>query len=214
MGHDRHLDSAAAPLRSRVKTAGVIIAGGRSSRMGGVEKAFIEVGGKRILDRIVDRMSPQVDRLAINANGDAVRFQDTGLTVIPDLPEAAQTPLAGFHAALQWAKATGFDRLITMPSDAPFLPRDLVARLAATKQKAAIADSNGHEHYLTGLWPVMLGEVLDGAMKGGVLRVKDWARHVNAATVEWPVHPFDPFFNVNTPDDLALAQAIAAEFDQ
>ncbi len=196
-----------------MKTAGVIIAGGRSSRMGGGEKVFIEVGGKRILDRIIERMAPQVDRLAINANGDATRFQDTGLTVIPDLPEAAQTPLAGFHAALQWAKATGFDRLLTIPSDAPFLPRDLMAQLAAV-QKAAIAESNGQEHYLTGLWPVMLSGVLDEAIEAGMLRVKDWASHVDAATVEWPVHPFDPFFNVNTSDDLARAQAIAAEFDQ
>lgn len=196
-----------------MKTAGVIIAGGRSSRMGGVEKIFVEVGGKRILDRIIDRMSPQVDRLSINANGDPARFQATGLTVLPDLPDSAQTPLAGFHAAWRWTKTEGYDRLLTIPSDAPFLPRDLVERLAA-KQKTAIAASNGQDHYLTGLWPVALSGALDEAIKAGMLRVKDWANHVDAATVEWPAHPFDSFFNVNTPEDLVQAQAIAMEFDQ
>lgn len=194
-------------------TAGVIIAGGRSSRMGGVEKVFIEIGGKTILDRLIERIGPQVDRLAINANGDATRFQATGLAVIPDLSVGVQTPLAGFHAALHWANAAGFDRLITIPSDAPFLPRDLVGRLAS-KQKTAIAASNEQDHYLTGLWPVALSGALDEAIKAGMLRVRDWASHVDAATVEWSVHPFDPFFNVNTPEDLARAQAIAAEFEQ
>ncbi len=194
--------------------AGVIIAGGRSSRMGGVEKVFIEVGGKRILDRIIERMAPQVDRLAINANGDATRFQGSGLTVIPDLPDGGQTPLAGFHATLRWAKAAGFDWLITIPSDAPFLPRDLVTRLATFKARAAIAKSSGQEHYLTGLWPVALSGALDEAITAGMLRVKDWAAHVDAATAEWPVDLFDPFFNVNSPEQLAQAQAIAVEFGQ
>jgi len=193
--------------------AGVIIAGGRSSRMGGVEKVFIEIGGKRILEHIIGRMAPQLDRLAINANGDATRFRDTGLAVIADLPDGVQTPLAGFHAALRWAKTTGFDWLVTLPSDAPFVPRDLVARFAATGQKAAIGVSNGQEHYLTGLWSVSLSETLDDAVKTGMFRVKDWAHRVGAVAVEWPVHPFDPFFNVNTPEDLAGAQAIAAKFE-
>jgi len=195
-----------------VRIAGVIIAGGRSSRMGGVEKVFLEVGGRRIIERIIERMGPQVDRLAINANGDPTRFHATGLTVIPDFPDSVRTPLAGFHAALRWTKAAGFDWLMTLPSDAPFLPHDLLVRLAASKQRATIAASNGQEHYLTGLWSVALTETLDDALRTGMFRVKDWANHVGAVAFEWPPQPFDPFFNVNAPEDLAEAQAIAAEF--
>ncbi len=196
-----------------MKIAGVIIAGGRSSRMSGAEKIFLEIGGKRIVDRIMERLAHQVDRLAINANGDASRFHGTGLIVIPDLPDGVQTPLAGFHAALRWTKAQGFDCLVTVPSDAPFLPRDLVAKFAAAKQKAVIAVANGQEHYLTGLWSASLTETMDSAIKTGVLRVKDWTRHVGAAVIEFPAEPFDPFLNINTREDLVRAQAIAAEFD-
>lgn len=193
--------------------AGVIIAGGRSSRMEGVEKIFIEIGGKRILDRIVDRLAPQAGRLAINANGDIKRFESTGLAVIPDLPDDKQTPLAGLHAALHWTKANGFGWLLTVASDTPFLPRDLVAKLVTAHHEVAIAASGGQQHFLTGLWSVSLCAMLDDAIKNThILRVQDWAKRMNAVALEWPVEPFDPFFNVNTPEDLAEAQKIAARF--
>ena len=193
--------------------AGVIIAGGRSSRMGGGEKIFAQVGDGNILGHIVDRMASQVGRLAINANGDAARFASTGLDVIADLPGDAETPLAGLRAALRWTAGNGFDSLITVPSDTPFLPRDLLARLAAAGQKAAIAASGGQDHYLTGLWAVSMNGALDNAIREApMFRVKDWAKLAAAAKVEWPDRPFDPFFNVNTPDDLAEARRIAAEF--
>ncbi|HUR42501.1 MAG TPA: molybdenum cofactor guanylyltransferase MobA [Aestuariivirga sp.] len=197
-----------------MKIAGIIIAGGRSTRMGGVEKVLLEVGGKRILDRLIGRMAPQVHQLAINANGDGARFKSTGLTVISDLPGGAATPLAGLHAGLHWANLNGYEALVALPSDAPFLPYDLVTKLVSVKQKAAIAASGGQDHYLTGLWSLSLLRSLDDAIKSnGMLRVKDWAGHVGAVAIEWPVHPFDPFFNINTPEDLAEAQAIAAEFN-
>ncbi len=197
-----------------MKVAGVIIAGGRSSRMGGQEKIFTEIGGRPILDRIVDRLAHQVDRLAINANGDATRFRSSGLTIFPDLPDDAETPLAGLHAAFHWAKAHGFEALLTVPSDAPFLPRDLVAKLAAGKKETAIAASGGQVHYLTGLWPVVLSRSIDDAIRDTrMFRMQDWAKFADALPVEWPVQPYDPFFNVNTPADVAKAEKIAAEFE-
>ena len=197
-----------------MKLAGVIIAGGRSSRMEGREKIFIGIGGKTLLDRIMGRMMHQIDRLAINANGDATRFGSTGLTVIADLPGDVESPLAGLHAALRWANAHGFDRLVTVPSDTPFLPRDLVSKLAGAMHKAAIAASGGQKHFLTGLWPVPLCGMLDDAIENTrMFRVQDWAQRAEAASVEWPAQPFDPFFNVNTPEDLAEARKIAAQFD-
>ncbi|MGH6908494.1 MAG: molybdenum cofactor guanylyltransferase MobA [Aestuariivirga sp.] len=192
--------------------AGVIIAGGRSSRMGGAEKVFVKIRGRSILDRIIDHLAPQVTRLAINANGDATRFANTGLGVIADLPDAAEIPLAGLQAALHWTKAQGFNRLLTVPSDTPFLPRDLVGRLSG--QQTAIAASGGQAHYLTGLWPVSLCAALDGWIASTqTFRAEDWANHANAARIEWQTDPFDPFFNVNTPEDLARAEKIASEFD-
>jgi len=187
-----------------------IIAGGRSSRMGGEEKAFKPVGGKTVLDRIIARIKPQVDILAINANGDSRRFSYTGLAVFPDRLTDSATPLAGVHASLAWARDHGHDRLLTVPADTPFLPRDLAQRLAAP----AIAASGGQEHFIIGLWPAGLADDLERAIRDdGLFRVMDWAARVHAEPVEWPTTPYDPFFNINTPQDLAEAARIAAEFD-
>ena len=197
-----------------MRIAGAIIAGGRSSRMGGIEKAFVEIGGKPILDRIVARLTPQVDRLVINANGDANRFAQSGLAVLPDLRADIATPLAGLHASLHWAAHNGAEWLLTVPADTPFLPRDLMQKLSTGSHDAVIAASGGQKHFLTGLWATSLLPVLESAITAKALvRVKDWAAKADAATVEWPVSLFDPFFNVNTPEDLAEAARIAAEFD-
>jgi molybdopterin-guanine dinucleotide biosynthesis protein A len=193
-----------------MKIAGAIIAGGRSIRMGGEEKALKTIGGRTILDRVIARLQPQVDVLAINANGDASRFSSTGLGVFPDRLGDIATPLAGIHASLAWARDHGHDLLLTVPADAPFLPRDLVARLEAP----AIAASGGQEHFIIGAWPTHLADDLERAiLDDGLLRVRDWAALVGAKPVEWPARPYDPFFNVNTPADLAEAARIAAEFD-
>lgn len=190
--------------------AGVIIAGGRSSRMGGEEKAFKPVGGKNVLDRIIARIKPQVDVLAINANGDSRRFSSTGLAVFPDRLTHITTPLAGIHASLVWARDKGHDLLLTVPVDTPFLPRDLAAKLNAP----AIAASGGQEHFIIGVWAAHLADDLERTISDdGLFRVKDWAARVRAKAVEWPMTPYDPFFNINTPQDLAEAARIAAEFD-
>lgn len=188
-----------------MRMAGAIIAGGKSSRMGGVEKTFLGWDGQSILDRIVVRLSPQIDALIVNANGDPARFG--GLTVIPDREAGTPTPLAGLLAVLTWGAEQGFDAVLTVPSDTPFLPRDMVERLSGGGP--AIASSAGQDHYLTGLWPSALAPELDRCFVGGLIRVQDWARLVKARRVVWPAATFDPFFNVNTPDDLAEAQRIS-----
>lgn len=192
-----------------MRTCAVIVAGGRSSRLGR-EKALEAVRGRRILDRIIATLSAQVEALAINANGDPSRFAPVELAVFGDLRSEIGTPLAGLHAALTHAARHGFDAVLTVPSDAPFLPADLLARLG---RPAAIAASGGQAHYLTGLWSSGSLRDLELAMaEAGLPRMQDWARRCNAAAVEWPVTPYDPFFNVNTPDELAEAERIAAEF--
>lgn len=193
-----------------MRTCGVIVAGGRSTRMGR-EKAFEMVRGRTIIARVIACLSEQVDAVAINANGDPARFESLGLRVFPDRRGDIGTPLAGLHAALTHARDQGFDLVFTVPSDAPFLPHDFVSRLA---HPAAIASSGGQAHYLTGLWsPALLSDLERAMAETQPLRVQDWARRCSATIVEWPVSPFDPFFNVNTLDELAEAERIAAEFD-
>ena len=194
-----------------MKIIGAIIAGGKSSRMGGREKAFLELDSKPVILHVIEQFEPQVDQLVINANGDAARFSEFGLDVVPDVLTSLTTPLAGLHAVLRFAKNVDAGVLVTVPSDTPFLPFDLAAKLLENTMVsgAAIAASGGQEHYIIGAWKTELLDDLERAIaKDGLFRVKDWAHRASAQTVEWPVEPYDPFFNVNTPEDLLRAQQI------
>ncbi len=194
-----------------MKIIGAVIAGGQSSRMGGDEKAFLTLAGKSILDLVVGRFEPQVDQLAINANGDAARFSEFGLDVVPDVLTNLTTPLAGLHAALNFTAKRGGDILVTCPSDTPFLPIDLSTRLieAAQSKGSAIAASGEQQHYIIGAWKTGLLDDLETAVSSdGMFRVRDWVSRVSASVVQWPDTPFDPFFNVNTRDDLRAAELI------
>ena len=196
-----------------MKIIGAIIAGGKSSRMGAHEKAFLELGGKSILSHVIDHFEPQVDQLFINANGKPARFAEFGLKIVPDAMKQLTTPLSGLHAALSYARSAEADVLVTVPSDTPFLPADLVVHLMkkTVASGAAIASSGNQDHYIVGAWKTELLEDLERAIaKDGLFRVKDWTQRVSAQKVEWPSHPFDPFFNVNTPEDLRTAEQIVS----
>ncbi len=195
-----------------MRVAGVIIAGGRSARMGSC-KAWLTVGGSTLLARTIERITPQVTALALNVNGNPAVYAGLNLTLIADLHPDIGTPLAGLHAGLSWVRQQGFDALASMPCDCPFLPHDLVSRLASANADAAIAASSGQPHFLTGLWSHTLLEKLEQAIgTGQTVRVKDWAASTGAARIEWPSQPYDPFFNINTPEQLAEANRTAAEF--
>ena len=190
----------------------VIVAGGRSSRMGR-DKAFESVRGRSIISRVITSIEGQVSAIAINANDGGQAFAAAGLPIISDLRRDIRSPLAGLHAALVHADAQGYEAVLTVPCDVPFLPADLVARLNAANQRAAVAESAGQQHWLTGLWSTTLLPDLTRAMDmPGAPRLQDWARMCKAAAVTWPGEPYDPFFNVNTPEELAEAEQIAAEF--
>jgi molybdenum cofactor guanylyltransferase len=194
-----------------MKILGAIVAGGKSTRMGGADKAFMALNGVALIERVKSRLALQVDAVVINANGDPGRFQSLGCAVIPDLLTDAGTPLAGLHAALMHARRQGFDAVFSTPCDAPFIPLDLVKVLQeAGGGKAIIAASGDKSHYLTGFWPVALADVLDDAIRNkGVRRVKDFGRLTNAFELVWPHSIIDPFLNVNTPDDLSYAELMA-----
>ncbi len=192
-----------------MRLLGVIVAGGRARRMG-FDKIFATVGGKTILERTIAALAPQVDLLLINANERGTRFATTGLAIIADEAPELATPLAGIHAGLRHASAHGFDAVLTVPADCPFLPADLAKRLAPGP---AVAASGSETHFLTGLWPIGLLGSLEAALADGLSRVKDWAARSGAVPVAWPTAPFDPFLNLNTPEDLLVAERIARRVD-
>jgi molybdenum cofactor guanylyltransferase len=198
-------------------TLGLILAGGRARRMGGAEKALIPIGGVTILDRVLARLRPACAAMALNANGDPARYALFGLPVVTDgVPDFAG-PLAGVLAGLDWAAqyVPEIAWMATAPADCPFLPANLVPRLhearAAAGMPLACAASGGRRHHACGLWPVALREELRAALGAGTRRVEEWTARHGIAVAEWPAEPADPFFNVNTPEDMALAEKLAQQ---
>lgn len=194
---------------------GVLLAGGLSRRMGGGDKCLRSIGGRTILEHIVGRVRPQVTRLILNANGDPVRFGAFGLPVVGDTVEGFAGPLAGVLSGLEWTRRHAPDCawLASFPTDSPFLPRDLVKRLAdavaRTGVDLACASSGGRAHPVIGLWPVRLADDLRRAMVDEDIRKVDaWTARYRLEQVPFPVDPFDPFFNTNRPEDLEAAEAL------
>lgn len=194
---------------------GVILAGGRATRMGGGDKGLRMVGGRRLIDHVIDRLAPQCGGLAINANGDPARLAGFGLPVLPDSLADHPGPLAGVLAGLDWAAALGATAIVTAAADTPFFPTDLVARLRAGAGPsglclAASPDETGRvqRHPTFGLWPVALRDDLRAALVGGLRKIVIWTDAHGAGQVVFDSAPFDPFFNVNTPEDILTAEAL------
>lgn len=193
---------------------GVILVGGLARRMGGGDKGLRLLGGRPVLAHIIERLQPQVPLLVLNANGDPARFADFGLAVTGDSIPDHPGPLAGILAGLDWAIANqpATRWIATSPGDCPFLPLDLVSRLAAAltpSATAAVARYDGRVHPVIGLWSIGLADDLRRAIAtDGLRRVEDWLARCGAVPVDFPSGPTDPFFNVNTPADLAEAEVL------
>ena len=185
--------------------------------MGGGDKCLRPLGGRPILDHVVERARPQVDSLVLNANGDPKRFAAYGLPVLADTVPDFAGPLAGILTGLEWAAAhlPGAPWLLSIATDTPFFPRDLVPRLlnAVTAEGAqlACAASAGRAHPVFGLWPVALAPDLRRALVAeDVRKIDAWTARYRLATVDFPLGPIDPFFNTNRPEDLAEAERLLA----
>lgn len=196
--------------------AGLLLAGGLARRMGGGDKGMRPLRGRPILAHILDRVRGQLGPMAINANGDPARFAALGLPVVADALEGNPGPLAGVLTGMEWARDAAPDcpYVATVPTDAPFLPRDLIARLhdAMTEAGAdmACAESGGRTHPVVGLWPVALADDLRHAMvEEGIRKVDRWTGRHRLAVARFDTDPVDPFFNVNSPEDLAEAEALS-----
>ncbi|MBX9924779.1 MAG: molybdenum cofactor guanylyltransferase MobA [Hyphomicrobiaceae bacterium] len=209
--------------KSRI--AGILLAGGQSRRMfdgtgAPGDKGLLDIAGKPMLAHAIERLAPQVGAMAINANGDPSRFAAFGLPVIADSVGGFAGPLAGVLAGMTWARdhAPGTTHIATVSSDAPFLPSDLVERLAATigpGKPIALAASGGELHPVIGLWPVTLAHDLETQLRDGVRKVLAWTdRHGTSAAEfehrEIAGERIDPFFNANTPAELDEARRLLA----
>lgn len=201
------------------RIVGVILAGGLATRMGGGDKCLKKLGdGVTLLDVVVDRLKGQVSEIVLNANGDADRFADTGLPVMADDVEGYAGPLAGILAGLEWAEGQGASHVVSVAADTPFFPDDLVMRLQAAigPQGLALAASHDEDGKLWrqptfGIWPVALKGALRQALEDGTRKIVVWTDAHQAGQAVFGGDGVDPFFNVNTPDDLVRAQEIARQ---
>lgn len=197
---------------------GVLLAGGLARRMGGGDKPLRTLGGKPILDHVVARARPQVRSLLLNVNGDPARFASYGLPMAGDVIKGHAGPLAGILTGMEWARKTHPEAkwLASFATDAPFFPATLVQdlRRAAEAEGAEIACAQSGErtHPVFALWSVALADDLRAAMIGEDMRKIDaWTARYRIVHVDFPTDPFDPFFNINKPENLAEAEALFAE---
>jgi molybdenum cofactor guanylyltransferase len=198
---------------------GVLLAGGQSRRMGGGDKCLLKIGGRTLLQRIVDTAAPQVGPLVLNTNSDPSLFHAYDLPIAPDVVDGFAGPLAGVLTGLDWAVANApeCDWVASFACDAPFVPRDLVARLrdaiARDGADMACAASGGRDHPVFALWPVRLIDELRAAVVDeGVRKVDIWTARYKLARVEFGADSGsvvgDPFFNINRREDLDTAAAL------
>lgn len=200
-----------------VPTAAIILAGGRATRMGGADKPLQRLGSRPLIGHVMAALAAQCASLVINANGDPARFATLGVPVVPDELPDFPGPLAGILAGLDHfaAQRPDLEFAVSAATDTPFLPDDLVTRLHAARMAAkaeiAIARSDNIVHPTFALWPIRLRSDLRAALVEEDLRrvTSFFARHA-CAYADWPIAPFDPFFNVNTPDDLQRGAEILA----
>ena len=197
---------------------GVILAGGQSRRMGGVEKALIPLGGTTLIERAIARASVQVADLVINANGDPKRFAHLGLPVEADPVGGFVGPIAGILAGFEWMRRERPTArwLASFSCDTPFFPMDMVERLIAKAQsagaKVAVAGSGGRHHHIFAVWSADISaKPEDVLVRDGFRKMETWIDSFPNLHVSFDADPFDPFTNINTPEDLALAEDFIVE---
>ena len=194
-------------------TTAALLAGGKGSRMGpGPEKPLRLLAGRPLLFHVIARVAPQVSAMVLNANGDPARFAGFGLEVVADGVPDQPGPLAGILAGMRWAAARGMADVLSVPTDTPFLPDDLVVRLGAARRIAGVpiacAVSGGAVHPVVGLWPVDLADRLEADILAGQRRVRAWAAMFGVASAVFEAGAPDPFFNINHQEDLVEAEQI------
>jgi len=200
-----------------MRVLGIVLAGGDARRMGGADKCLLEINGQTILGYIAARLSLQVEKLAINANGDPARFARFNLAVVPDpISLQREGPLAGVLAGLQWLEAQGADALLSVPGDTPFLPRALVSTLAeameAQSASCAFASSRGQPHSVIALWTLPCKAVIETALRNGERKVRAVLERLGAVDVAFDSADEISFQGANTPDELEALRALSGNY--
>ena len=197
---------------------GCILAGGLARRMGGGDKPLLDLNGRSMLAHVIARLRPQVGAMLLNANGDPDRFASYGLPVAPDPIDGFAGPLAGVLAGLTWARAHAPDAtgIVSVAGDTPFFPDDLVETLLAARgdhaDRIVLARSGGKLHPVFGYWPSTMTDPLRAFLEAGETRkVLAFVDKMPNTSAEFAptADGRDPFFNVNTPDDLTVASGQA-----
>jgi molybdopterin-guanine dinucleotide biosynthesis protein A len=189
---------------SRDPILALVLAGGGGRRLGGVDKAFLDLADRPLIAHVLAALTPLPT--AISANGDPARFTAFGRPVLPDGVFAGRGPLAGLLAGLDWAAERGAETLLTVPCDTPLIPRDLARTLWPAPSRAC---SRGKPHHLVALWPVAARDALRDWLFGpnpGI--VGRFAHTLGVREVDFPARTWDPFLNINTPADLARIRAL------
>jgi len=192
---------------------GVILAGGSARRLGGKGKAFINISGVSLIDLVLRKIETQVDRVAINTR-DKNSFSQYNYPIIEDLitEEGGSGPLAGISSAIKWAKKSinPVSHVITVPVDTPLLPIDLVHRMSLElkikKSDIIFASSNNNIYPVVSMWSLSLDNYLDKALSNGVRKIDAFTSSYNVSVVDWSFKDVDPFFNINNPEDILLAE--------
>lgn len=194
----------------RSDIAVVILAGGEGKRIGG-GKPLLRFRGERLVDRAIRLASRWSDLVAISVR-DAAQVQPTGVRVIIDEP-GIEGPLGGLFSALLFGANAGRDFMLTIPADMPFLPSDLLDGLQTGIGECACAlgSSGGHLHPVCGLWRTSALDRIGTYLAGDRRSLKGFAALVGFREVEWGSGSMDPFFNINTPEDLAEASSRSAD---
>jgi len=186
----------------------VILAGGQATRMGGIDKGRLELHGQTLIERVIARISPQVDAVVINANGELERFADLGLPVVADSISDYPGPLAGVLAGMDWAAEQGYEWIVSVAADTPDFPADLVQRFRTETTPVVLAATpdpqRGRLPQPTfGRWKVSCRDDLRQALQEGVRKIRQWTQAQGESLV---LFNENDFFNINTPEDLAWAE--------
>lgn len=188
----------------------VILAGGRSSRMGGTNKCHIKLADKPLLEHVLDNLSAQASPVLINSNAVKDEFAAFDAPVRADTLEGFAGPLAGVLTGMRWAQENGSDWIITAAADTPFFPADYVERMLDVRGNAQIvlAASDSRKHPVFGLWDVSLADDLEAFLLGNDRKVMLFVEKFENTVAEFAFSQNDPFFNINTPDDLKTAESM------
>lgn len=194
-----------------------IMIGGQSRRMGGETKSFINFNNKNIFDRILERLKPQIKKIIVNCNSIEFQLEKYQFPIIKDIKKGYLGPLAGIHSAMTWIKNNEpeIEWLITIPGDTPFIPFDLISKFKdkiSKETKIILAQSDKKTHPIIGAWHISLLNNLDSELNRGVRKILSWVELHNFDLINYKIESHDPFFNINTKEDLAIAANIERNF--